>query len=76
MLPSELQQIDITKHPFVMNNVIENITEEYNASSDILTNESNSESSNVINMSQEKFRKKLVEHFNILFDQNKIVWPK
>ena len=76
MLPSELQQIDITQHPFVMNNVIENITEEYNASSDILTNESNSESSNVINMSQEKFRKKLVEHFNILFDQNKIVWPK
>jgi hypothetical protein len=30
----------------------------------------------VRNMGQDEFRQKLVEHFDILFWQNKIVWPK
>jgi hypothetical protein len=27
-------------------------------------------------MSQDAFRNKLVEHFDILFERNKILWPK
>ena len=30
----------------------------------------------VNSLSLEFFRSKLVEHFNVLFEQNKVVWPK